>query len=417
MNKRAVSFLIAMILSLSILLPTVLTAVKGGLFLLAFIVIISLHFRGKAHLARFTLFTALIYICTGLLWALFGLIKGNPGAIAMLTVMAAYPLVFTLFASVYQTNDGQALARLFTTLALLLGSFNIFYILAFLLAPQNPLQLFIEDIYKDEVVVDAAETYFKFTIPNISSCIFLLPFLLTEFIHSNQRRLWTGLAIIAMLSIMLFSGRRGFFLAVAGGLMVAYLITYRPSEKINFRLKINTQFLVSVLVTAIFLVWFFTSFYGAEFYLDQINSILDFKTNESNILRASQFDSMMAEFVNSPLFGSGAGAAAQYQRSIEQPWAYELAYIAFLFQYGVVGFIIYAAGIILLTYHLTAQIKKNGRNSFEFFYLAGFISFMIANATNPYLAKFDYMWVLFIPVAIMNQSLLRKISKNPECSK
>jgi O-antigen ligase len=126
---------------------------------------------------------------------------------------------------------------------------------------------------------------------------------------------------------------------------------------------------------------------------------------------------MMAEFVNSPLFGSGAGAAAQYQRSIEQPWAYELAYIAFLFQYGVVGFIIYAAGIILLTYHLTAQIKKNGRNSFEFFYLAGFISFMIANATNPYLAKFDYMWVLFIPVAIMNQSLLRKISKNPECSK
>jgi len=69
--------------------------------------------------------------------------------------------------------------------------------------------------------------------------------------------------------------------------------------------------------------------------------------------------------------------------------------------------------VLLLTFHLISQVKKNGRNSFEFFYLTGFMSFMIANATNPYLAKFDYMWVFFIPVAIMNSNLLCKM---PNCA-
>jgi hypothetical protein len=409
MNKRIVNFLIAMMLSLSILLPTALTPVKGSILLLALIAVAILYSRGGAHFARFTLIAALFYICTGLLWSLFGLVKGNPGALAMLTVMGVYPLVFTFLASAYKTSDGLALTQFFTNLALFLGFFTLLYISAFLLMPQNALQLFMENVYKDDAVVDAAESYFKFTLPNISSCIFLFPFLIAGFVHSNKRRISTGLAIIAMLAIMLLSGRRGFFLAVIGGLLIAYLITYRPRRKFNFKMPINTQVLFILLAITIFLAWFFTSFYGAEFYLDQIKSILNFTTNESNVLRANQFDSMMAEFTQSPLFGAGAGAAAQYIRSNEQPWAYELAYVAFLFHYGVVGFAIYAAGVLLLTYHLISQVKKNGRNSFEFFYLTGFMSFMIANATNPYLAKFDYMWVFFIPVAIMNSNLLCKM--------
>jgi len=414
MNEKIVNFLIAMMLSLSILLPAVLSPIKGGILLLALIAVATLHFYGSAYFARLTLITALIYICTGLLWSLFGLVKGNPGAIAMLSVMGIYPLLFTFLASAYKTENGQALTRLFTTLALVLGFFNMLYIAAFILMPQNALQIIIESIYKDEAVVDTADTYFKFTMPNISSCIFLLPFLIAGFIHSGQRRIRTGLAIIFMLAIMLLSGRRGFFLAVIGGLVIAYLTTYRSSRHINLKVRINTQVLLFTVATAVCLGWFFTSFYGAEFYIDQIISILNFTTNNSNILRAEQFDSMMAEFVQSPLFGAGAGAAAQYNRSIEQPWAYELAYVAFLFHYGVVGFIIYAAGVMLLTYHLIVKTIKNGRNSFEFSYLAGFISFMIANATNPYLAKFDYMWVFFIPVAIMNENLLRKTSNHPE---
>jgi hypothetical protein len=31
---------------------------------------------------------------------------------------------------------------------------------------------------------------------------------------------------------------------------------------------------------------------------------------------------------------------------------------------------------------------------------------LIGNATNPYLEKFDYIWVIFLPVALINFWLL-----------
>lgn len=46
--------------------------------------------------------------------------------------------------------------------------------------------------------------------------------------------------------------------------------------------------------------------------------------------------------------------------------------------------------------------------------LVGLTCFLIANATNPYLLKFDYMWVIFLPLAIINRFL---IEFNPRRSK
>ena len=39
--------------------------------------------------------------------------------------------------------------------------------------------------------------------------------------------------------------------------------------------------------------------------------------------------------------------------------------------------------------------------------LSGLFCFLIINATNPYLASFDYLWVVFLPVAILNAYILR----------
>ena len=63
-------------------------------------------------------------------------------------------------------------------------------------------------------------------------------------------------------------------------------------------------------------------------------------------------------------------------------------------------------GVFVLIFNMIRLVKFKGVDCFEFYFLAGFLSFMIANATNPYLAKFDYMWVMFIPVAMMNDRLL-----------
>ena len=34
--------------------------------------------------------------------------------------------------------------------------------------------------------------------------------------------------------------------------------------------------------------------------------------------------------------------------------------------------------------------------------LAGMISFLIANSSNPYLAAFGHLWVIFLPIGIVN---------------
>jgi hypothetical protein len=116
----------------------------------------------------------------------------------------------------------------------------------------------------------------------------------------------------------------------------------------------------------------------------------------------------MRGIVGAPLFGSGAGAAADYVRSFDTPWAYELTYVSFVFQYGFFGFLIYASGIIYLVRQLILLINRNGRSSFEFYFLSGFIGFMLANATNPYLSSFDCMWIIFIPYAIINIKLISR---------
>jgi hypothetical protein len=38
------------------------------------------------------------------------------------------------------------------------------------------------------------------------------------------------------------------------------------------------------------------------------------------------------------------------------------------------------------------------------------VLYLIGNATNPYLEKFDYIWVIFLPVALINFWLLGKNS-------
>ena len=38
--------------------------------------------------------------------------------------------------------------------------------------------------------------------------------------------------------------------------------------------------------------------------------------------------------------------------------------------------------------------------------LVGMVSFLMGNAADPYLEKFDYMWVIFLPLGFINVWLL-----------
>jgi hypothetical protein len=40
--------------------------------------------------------------------------------------------------------------------------------------------------------------------------------------------------------------------------------------------------------------------------------------------------------------------------------------------------------------------------------LVGTTIFLVANATNPYLEKYDYLWVIFLPIAFVNCWLVER---------
>jgi len=44
--------------------------------------------------------------------------------------------------------------------------------------------------------------------------------------------------------------------------------------------------------------------------------------------------------------------------------------------------------------------------------LVGTTCFLLVNATNPYLWKFDSYWVIFMPVALINAWLLSQQTEN-----
>ena len=45
--------------------------------------------------------------------------------------------------------------------------------------------------------------------------------------------------------------------------------------------------------------------------------------------------------------------------------------------------------------------------------LVGLSGFLVANGTNPYLARYDGLWVIFLPIALINFWLLERARAIP----
>ena len=161
-----------------------------------------------------------------------------------------------------------------------------------------------------------------------------------------------------------------------------------------------------------------------EFYLQFIYSfdlqiivnvfIEGFNFDTYNV-RREQFFALLSGWMDSPMLGAGHGASAKGSlRSYESSWAYELSYVALLFHVGIVGFLCYTAGVVWV-YWMVLRIIRSGDQMGLYLLpiLVGTTCFLIANATNPYLGKYDYIWVIFLPIAFINYWLL---NNNPSLS-
>ena len=396
---RLAKILVLSILFMSLVLPTAFPVLK--LFLLLIPLLLLALFGKSFNGINIKIFNlALAFTLVGFGWSVYGYIVGNPGALRVLTVMVVYPVLFVVLGMIYQ-GETEGLKRFFIFAALVLMVLDLAYVFCQVLVPGNLLSQVFALIYDGSAVVDSVQGYIKFTLPNVTSMIFLIPFLMCRFM-SEKFSFRVFIALMGLCMLVLLSGRRALLVTVFAGPIIAYLLT------VGAIASNRSSYWKIAVIASVFMMFGFV-FYSLypDYLVDKIASITNFEDNSSNLERVWQFNSLMEGFWQYPAVGQGAGAVASYVRTPDMPWAYELFYVSMLFQYGVIGFSMYVIGVAMLVMFLMKQVRLKGRASFEFYYLAGFISFLLATATNPYLAKFDYMWVIFIPVAMLNYNSTR----------
>lgn len=396
-------------------LPTAYIQIKIPLIALTILLIgKNIQAQHKILLNSQILKWVLIQVYAGLFFIVLGVINKTPGAIRVSSVIIFWPILYTVFiVGISKTEYLISLFRIIVISGAGIGLYSLDYILYSYGA--IPKFLYFElDMGQSIGFYDGLVEY---NLYNISSLIYIVPFLVTIIIlpplDGLKTKIFPQSWIISVLIIDMFcvflSGRRGLLLVVVLCIPIVLLLDrFRTRNDINTNESSATTYITVILVILYVILSILPNFveFNATSITTLFESIFEFDSDMSNIERKDQFESLMTGWSYNPLFGHGHGASAEKYgslRSGDQPWAYELSYVALLYQTGIFGTMFFFGGIFYI-YYVGVNIIKNDK-FYGYLMLPTLVSltcFLIANATNPYLNKYDYLWVIYLPLAIIN---------------
>lgn len=400
---------------LMLFLPTAYQPVKA-VFMAAIlgIIIVKTFSEGYVNLnIRVFIWTMVVASC-GLFFIAVGLVNGAPGALKVATVYVLWPLVYTVFtagASREEVIKGLFKVLVYATLAVSL------YSISYVLNSYGwlPDYLYVKLDQGQRAVFDGRTI--EYNVHNISTLLFTVPFLISALtIWPNDfeipvRRFWLWAALSTGVVSILLSGRRALLFSVMVSPFLIFLFRVFLSGKFRMESRrLLRRSIVGFTVTVVCLCRYLSIVFGLDVKMLSEKFIQGFRFSSDNSAwaRRGQFFALIRGWLDSPLVGMGHGASAEGSlRSVEQPWSYELSYVALLFHTGLIGFIIYASWVAWIFWMGTRVLRSGGRLCLYMLpVLTGTSSFLMANFTNPYLSKFDYIWVIFLPLTLVNLWLL-----------
>lgn len=402
---------------LMLVLPTAYAAVRAVTLAIVLIIVgMRMILSRRLGIHRAILCWTLLLVSVSAVFMLRGLVDGQPGAVRVGTVYVLWPLVYLVLISGLSNKfviDGMFKVLAAATIAISL------YTLSFLL---RAVGWFPDYLYLDlklGQVVGIYGGFVEFNLYSISSLIFLVPFFTTCLLiwpkhNMPVARVWIWCACFLGIGVSILSGRRALWLVVAISPIVVLLgrclmhRSYHMDHGGSFYRRCITLFLLGIL-----LISGLQSLIGLDLSALYSNFIagfdfFKFEDGDSERIRSTQFSLLLDAWQRNPIFGVGHGAGLPgLVRSEEMPWAFELSYLALAYHTGIVGFFLYTLGIVWVFVLATAMMRSgHWLGLYVFPTMVGTISFLIANATNPYLGKFDYLWVIFLPVGLINYWLL-----------
>lgn len=366
------------------------------------------------------IFAWLLFICAASLFSMLnGLIQHAPGALAVAGVYVLWPIIFVWLIGFSKKVEAYIAIKNTLLIGVFLSS-----LIGILLVASG----FIESLEIFRPVFDffgaragMSEDGIELTIPNMTTVMYGFSFLVAYFYAFQksdsismkvQPRLLLWVLLIFCIVTLLISGKRGFWLSAILALPYTFFVCHIAGIR-RFSVKTILPVIFSLMIVLVlgFAVIAFLLEINFQTIVDSLMGGFNFtdQANSSAFRRYTQFLALVDGWIESPLIGAGHGAMAGDKVGNElQPWAYELQYLALLFQTGLIGFFVYASSVSWLLYQMISLSKRHPDLARLLVPTAvGLLSFLTANATNPYLGKFDYLWVIFLPLGIVNIGLLR----------
>lgn len=346
----------------------------------------------------------------GIAW---GVINDAPGALRVSTAYLIWPTVYLLFIGL---AHGLPVMRRVES-ALLLG-ISLATVMALMVLGAGLLGLG-HVVYPllsfQDAGFGAYDGFTEFRIHNLTTVMYGFPFV-ASLLVARQRELngwqkaWLWLLMALMVVVALGSGRRMFWLIL---FMTPFLVLFfLQLSVLRFRLAGMLGTFTKIGMVAAIAAGGLIAGFDLEPAALAGEFVAAFLGQEaSSAARYEQAGALWRAFVSSPLIGIGLGSAVDVIRSVKQPWAYELWYLSLLKSVGLLGFMVYAfaVGWIVIKGILLARRDREFAAMFVPLVTA-LASFLIMSGTNPYLAKFDYLWVVFLPVALINAYLTGRLA-------
>jgi len=398
-------------------LPTTYYVIKTSLLVAALVVVLmETVAQGRLRLHHTVVLWTLAMALCGIGWVALGFVRNTPGALAMVNVYVIWPLVFLLFAGgVSRLTVIDGLLRVIAVTAIAISVYTLLFVL-------HTLHVLPSWAYVNLDLgqgVGFYSGYVELRLYSLSSLLFLVPFCVAALMLWPRREpapvsrllLWLG-ALLGTL-VVLISGRRGLILVFAVAPLLVVLLrraTAGPAAREGARLSRRALLAGAVgLVGVAVVLNLLGAFQWASFWR-MFTQGFQFQRSVSSLVRRRQMIALLSGWAEHPLFGAGTGAQAYgWQSSQDMPWTYEMIYVSMLFHAGVVGLAVYTAGIAWIVLTGIKVVREAGPMAMRIGpVLIGMACFLIASGTNPYLEKFDYIWVIFLPVAMINTWLLSR---------
>lgn len=360
-----------------------------------------------------------------------GMLSGNLGASAAVSVHVVWPMVFAVW--IAGLGERRILAGVHQTVVvatLFIGVYGCFYLLTELgMVPDIGLASLLSFGWEIQAF-GAHEGYTQMALAGMNSLPFLVPYVMATLAlpdTAEAPRPWWRIATWAACGFgcftVLAAGRRALLLVMfLSPLLILIVRCFQPAAERLSNRSSATKFFVVFGLAVVLMFASLSSVYDFDLRgvwqhfatsVDLSPETMDSHATE----RRQQVIALSRGWLEKPLLGAGLGASALGSiRSETTPWAYELSYLTLLFQTGLAGFAAYTAGVVWIFVRGLKIVREGGALGRSMTpMLAGCGGLLICNATNPYLEKFDALWMLFLPLAVVNYRLaaFSKIAANP----